>query len=92
MERTEMRMIRWMGGDSLKGRQPSTELRRCLGVDAVGDVMIRGRLRWQGRVEGKDDGDYVMDMLGWWWRRRCQLAGRGRPGRSIPCRHTSAER
>ena len=29
MERTEMRMIRWLCDVSLKERQPSTELRRC---------------------------------------------------------------
>ena len=55
MERTEMRMIRWMCGVSLKERQPSTEL----GVEAVGDVMRRGRLRWHRLVERKDDADYV---------------------------------
>ena len=36
MERTEMRMIRWMCGLSLRERQPSTELRRRLGVEAIG--------------------------------------------------------
>ena len=38
MERTETRMIRWMCGVSLRERQPGTELRRCLGVEAIGDV------------------------------------------------------
>ena len=36
MERTEMRMIRWMCRVSLKERQPSTELRRCIGIEALG--------------------------------------------------------
>ena len=56
--KTEMRMTRWMRGVSLKERQPSTELRRRLGVEAIGNVMRRGRLRWHGRVERKDDADY----------------------------------
>ena len=43
--KTEMRMIRWMCGVSLKERQSSTELRRHLGVQANGGVMRRGRLR-----------------------------------------------
>ena len=59
MERTEMRMIRWMCGVSLKETQPSTELRRRLGIDAIGDVMRRGRLRWHEHVERKADADYV---------------------------------
>ena len=35
MERTEMRMIRWMCGVSLRERQPSTELRRRLGAKTI---------------------------------------------------------
>ena len=35
-----MRMIRWMSAVSLKERQPSTELRRCLDVEANGDVVF----------------------------------------------------
>ena len=42
MERTEMRMIMWMFGVSLKERQPGTELRRQLGVEATGDLMGGG--------------------------------------------------
>ena len=57
--KTEMSMIRWMCGVSLTERQPSTELRRHLGVEAIGDVMRGSRLRWHGHVERKDDADYV---------------------------------
>ena len=32
---------------------------RSLGVEAIGDVMRRGRLRWPGHVERKDNGDYA---------------------------------
>ena len=52
--KTEMGMIRWMCGVSLKERQ-----RRRLGVEAIGDVMKRGGLRWHGHVGRKDDADYV---------------------------------
>ena len=48
-----------MCGVSPKERQPSTELRRRLGLEAIGDVMGRGRLRWHGHVKGKADVDYV---------------------------------
>ena len=54
-----MTMIRWMCGVSKKERQPSTELRRHLDVEAIGDVMRRGRPRCHGHVERKDDADYV---------------------------------
>ena len=57
--KTEMRMIRWMCGVSLKERKPSTELRRRPGAVAIGDVVRRDRLRWHGHVERKDDADYV---------------------------------
>ena len=50
MERTEMRMIRMLYV-YLKERQPRTELRRRLGVEAIGDVTRRGGLRWHGHVE-----------------------------------------
>ena len=36
MERTEIRVIRWMCDVSLKERHPSIDLRRCLGVEAIG--------------------------------------------------------
>ena len=48
MERTEMRMIKWMCGVVPGERQPSIELRRRLGAEAIGDVMRRCRLRWHG--------------------------------------------
>ena len=48
-------MIRWMCGVSLKERRSSTEPRRRRGVEATGDVMRRGRLRWHGHVERKGD-------------------------------------
>ena len=52
LERTKMRMIRWMRGVCLKERQPGTELWRHLGVEANGDVMRRCR-----HIERKHDAD-----------------------------------
>ena len=72
--KTEMRMIRWMCGVSLKERQPSTELRRRRGVEAMRDMMRRGRLMWHGQ----NDADYV--QAGWWLRGWRLPVGRGRPG------------
>ena len=59
METTEMRMIRWMCDVSLKERQRNTELRKRLGVEVIGNVMRRSRLRWHGHVERKGDADRV---------------------------------
>ncbi len=59
LERTEMRMIRWMCGVSLRERKTSAELREWIGVEAVGDVMRRNRLRWFGHVERSLQDDWV---------------------------------
>ena len=76
LERTEMRMIRWMCRVSLKERTTNAALRLRMGIEAIDSVVRRGRLRWFGHVERKDDSD---------WVRKCmdlQVVGptpRGRP-------------
>ena len=58
--KTEMRMIRWMCGVSLKERQPSTELQTLVSVEAIVDVMRRcSRLRWHRHVQRNGDADCV---------------------------------
>ena len=54
-------MVEIMCGVSLKETQPqpSTELRRCLGLETIGDAMRRCRLKWHGHVESMNDADYV---------------------------------
>ena len=52
MERTGL-------GVSLKERQLSIDLQRRLGVKSIGDVMIRGRVRWHVHVERKGNGECV---------------------------------
>jgi hypothetical protein len=59
LERTEMRMIRWMCGVSKMDRKTSSELRERLGVEAIGVVIRRNRLRWFGHVERKENTDWV---------------------------------
>ena len=83
MERTEMPMIRWMCGVSLNERRPIIEPMRHLGVEAIGDVMGRGRLRCQGHVKRNDDADYVMACTRLVVERTALSAGRGRPGRAL---------
>ena len=50
LQRTEMRMVRWMCGVKLKDRLPSKELRERLGIDDIALVLQQNRLRWYGHV------------------------------------------
>src|SRR6266536_570235 len=54
-----MRMIRTMCGVSLRDKITSVMLRERMGVEAIGVVVKRNRLRWFGHVERKDDYDWV---------------------------------
>lgn len=75
-ERNEMRMVRWMCGASLRDGMHSAELRDRLGIESIGEVLRRGRLRWFGHVER---------MPGDQWAKRCMSMNvegdraRGRP-------------
>ncbi|XP_065323137.1 uncharacterized protein LOC135930284 [Gordionus sp. m RMFG-2023] len=76
LERTEMRMARWMCGVSLRERKTSKELRARLGIEMIGMVLRRNRLRWYGHVERMTRDD---------WVKRCTMMevggsrSRGRP-------------
>ena len=43
----------------MKDRKSTDELRHHLGIEDVGDIVKRGRLRWFGHVEHKDQEDLV---------------------------------
>ena len=53
LERTERMMVRWMCGVTLSDRISSEELLSRLGIESIGVVVRRGRLRWFGHVERK---------------------------------------
>ena len=59
LQRTEMRMVRWMCGTKLKYRFPSKEPRERLGVDDIALVLQQNRLRWYGHVLRKEDDDWL---------------------------------
>ena len=59
LERTELIMMRWMCGVSLKDRKCSVDLYSFLGVDSMAEVVRHGRLRWFGHVERKNGDDWV---------------------------------
>ena len=52
-------MVRWMCGVTLKNKVSSVELYGRLAVEAVSDVVRRGRLRWFGHLERKSPDDWV---------------------------------
>ena len=63
LERTEMRMVRWMCGVSLRDRVLSAELRERMGIESVSDAAKRNRLRWLGHDLRKDDDDRVKKTM-----------------------------
>ena len=63
MERTEMRMVRWMNKVSLRDRIPSADLRTRCGIQPIAEVIRKNRLRWFGHVERKDDNDWVKKCM-----------------------------
>jgi len=52
MNRTKMRMIRWICGVKLNVRKKSEELRELLGLEPVSLMFKKSRLKWFGHVEG----------------------------------------
>jgi hypothetical protein len=55
-----MRMIRRMcGGESLRDKKTSSELRDRVAVETISEVCRRSRLRWFDYVKRKGDDDWV---------------------------------
>ena len=50
LHRTEMSMVRWMCGVSLKDQRRSEELLKSIGVKPVVDVVRSKRMGWYGRT------------------------------------------
>jgi len=59
LERTERMMVSWMCGVSLKSRMSSKKLNARLGIEAISEIVRRGRLRWYGHIERKGSDDWV---------------------------------
>ena len=76
LERTEMQMVRWMCGASLKDRIPSTELRDRLGIESITNSLRVNRLSWFGHVERASNEDWISKC-----RNICVpgVTGKGRP-------------
>ena len=59
LARAEWMMVRWMCGVSLRDRKSSVELIERFGIEGVAEVVRRGRLRWFGHLERKNEEDWV---------------------------------
>ena len=53
LDRTDMRMVRWMCGVALRDQHTSAELRERMEIEPVIDVLRKRRLRWLGMYYGK---------------------------------------
>ena len=62
-ERTEMQMIRWMCGISMKDRRTTKELIRLVGIEPITTIIRSGRLRWYGHVIRKSDEDWIKNCM-----------------------------
>ena len=56
LERTEMRMLRWILGVSLRDRRRNEDIREVLGVACITDKVREARMRWYGHVLRMEDG------------------------------------
>ena len=55
MQRSEIRMLRWMTGVNLSERKSNEWVRNMLVIDDIAEVMWQNRLRWFGHVERRDE-------------------------------------
>ena len=76
-ERTEMHMMRWMCGVSIRERRTSGEFRKLAGVEPISTFLRSGRPIWYGHVMRKRDEDWVKKCM------ECRVEGRRPVGRPI---------
>jgi hypothetical protein len=55
LERTEMRMLRWIMGASLRDKLRNDYIRAELGVAVITDKVTEARLRWYGHVQRSNE-------------------------------------
>ena len=55
LERTEMKMIRWAMGISLREHLTNEEIRRRAGIECISELLKRARLQWFGHVARREE-------------------------------------
>jgi len=63
LERTEMRMLRWILEVSLKDRKRNKDIRQAVGVAGITDKILEARLRWYGNVQRREDDSCVKKIM-----------------------------
>jgi len=63
LERTEMRMLRWILGLTLRDKKRNDDIRRILGVACITDKVREARLRWFGHAQCREEEDCVRRIL-----------------------------
>ena len=63
LERTEMRMLRWILGLTLRNKKKNDDICRILGVACITDKVREARSRWFGHVQRREEEDYVRRIL-----------------------------
>ena len=75
LDRTEMRMVRWIAGISLLERRESDDIRRMCGVCKIGEKAREARLRYFGHMKRREDDEPVKKAM------LMPVTGRRRVGR-----------
>ena len=63
LQRTEMRMLRWILGLTLRYKKRNDDIRRILGIACITDKVREARLRWFGHVQRREEEDCVRRIL-----------------------------
>ena len=63
LQRTEMRMLRWILGLTLRDKKRNDDIRRILGVACIMNKVWEARLRWFGHVQRREEEDCVRRIL-----------------------------
>ena len=56
--------VRSMCEVKMKGRISGEGLKKSMGIEGITVLMRRGRLRWYGHVQRKDDAEWVKKCIG----------------------------
>jgi len=59
LEKTEMRMLRWILCITLRDKKRNDDIRSILGVACITDKLREARLRWFGHVQRREKEDCV---------------------------------
>ena len=63
MNKTEMRMLRWIQGVSLREHKRNEEIREAATVQPIATHLVQKRLRWYEHVSRRDDSHITRTVL-----------------------------